>query len=88
VLWESSAFDAGLSTGDKIAAVHGRTYKPEELTQAVVAAELGQPIELWVSHGKGQYGATIDFRGGPLHPHLEPITGARNRLAEILAPRS
>jgi predicted metalloprotease with PDZ domain len=83
VLWESPAFDAGLTTGCQVLAVNGRGYSPDELKQAVVVAEGGAPIELLIKRGKHHCMSRIEYRGGLRYPHLEPIDGARRRLDEI-----
>jgi len=87
VLWDSPAFDAGLTVGMQVAAVNGRSYGADELTQAIVAAQHGEPIDLLVRRGKAHRTAQIAYRGGLRYPHLEPIAGARRRLEEILAAR-
>lgn len=87
VVWESPAFDAGLTAGSQILAVNGRAFDGEHLKQAVIAAEHGPPIELLVKGAKRYRTVAIDYRGGLRYPHLEPIEGARRRLDEILAPR-
>lgn len=83
VLWESPAFDAGLTTGSQLIAVNGRAYTPDELKQAVISAETGAAVELLIKRGKHHCMTAIDYRGGLRFPHLEPIEGARRRLDEI-----
>jgi predicted metalloprotease with PDZ domain len=85
VLWESPAFDAGLTTGSQLIAVNGRAFTPDELKQAVISAETGSPVELLIKRGKHHCMTTIDYHGGLRFPHLEPIEGARRRLDEIYA---
>ncbi|MDB4986428.1 MAG: peptidase [Myxococcaceae bacterium] len=87
VLWESPAFEAGLTAGSKLVAVNGRAYAEEHLLQAITEAEQGAPLELLVKSGKHYRIVALDYRGGHRFPHLEPIEGARRRLDEILAPR-
>jgi predicted metalloprotease with PDZ domain len=87
VLWESPAFDAGLTTGSQLIAVNGRAFTPDELKQAVISAETGAPVELLIKRGKHHAMTTIDYHGGLRFPHLEPIEGARRRLDEIYAQR-
>jgi predicted metalloprotease with PDZ domain len=88
VIWKGPAFEAGLVAGAKLLAVNGRTYQPEGLTQAVADAEGTGVVELLVQRGKRLGPATIRYSGGHRYPHLEPISGARPRLDEILAPRA
>ncbi|MDB4973485.1 MAG: peptidase [Myxococcaceae bacterium] len=87
VLWESPAFDAGLTAGSDVLAVNGRVYAADELEQAIVAAQSGGPIELLVKRGKRHQLLNVDYTGGLRFPHLEPVEGARRRLDEIYAPR-
>jgi predicted metalloprotease with PDZ domain len=85
VLWESPAFDAGLTTGSQLIAVNGRGYSPDELKQAVISAASGAALELLIKRGKHHCLTTIDYQGGLRYPHLEPMPGARRRLDEIYA---
>lgn len=87
VLWESPAFDAGVTAGAQIIAVNGRAHTADELKQAVVNAEGGNPIELVIKSGSRVRTATLRYHDGLRHPHLEPIPGARARLDEIYAPK-
>jgi predicted metalloprotease with PDZ domain len=87
VQWESPAFDAHLTSGSQLLAVNGRAYSPDELKQAVVAAEGGAPVELLIKRGKHHCMVTIPYHEGLRYPHLEPIPGARRRLDEIYAAR-
>jgi predicted metalloprotease with PDZ domain len=87
VMWESPAFDAGLTSGTKVLAINGRAYDGEHLKNAVAAAEHSAPLELLVQSGKHLRTVAIDYRDGHRYPHLEPIEGARRRLDEILTPR-
>lgn len=87
VLWESPAFDAGLTAGAQIVAVNGRAYSADVLKQAVVDAESGGPIELVVRSGNRIRATSLDYRDGLRHPYLEPIPGARLRIDEIFAPK-
>jgi predicted metalloprotease with PDZ domain len=87
VLWESPAFDAGVTAGAQIIAVNGRAYTADELKQAVVDAESGSPIELVIKSGSRVRATTLDYHDGLRHPYLESIPGARKRIDEIYAPK-
>ena len=87
VLWESSAFDAGVTAGAQLIAVNGRAYTADELKQAVVHAEGGDPIELVIKSGSRVRTTTLRYHDGLRHPHLEPIPGTRARLDDIYAPK-
>ncbi|MDB4989762.1 MAG: peptidase, partial [Myxococcaceae bacterium] len=87
VLWESPAFEAGLTAGAEVLAVNGRAYSPDGLEQAIIDAQDGAPIALSLKRKKRHYDASIRYRGGLRFPHLEPIEGARPRLDEIYKAR-
>jgi predicted metalloprotease with PDZ domain len=87
VIWESPAFRAGLTAGTNLLAVNGRSFSPDELTQAVAATATGAAIELLTSRGKKHAAVTLDYHGGARFPHLAPVEGERRRLDEILTPR-
>ena len=87
VLWESPAFDAGVTAGAQIIAVNGRAYTADELKQAVVDAEGGTLIELVIKSGSRVRTSSLRYHDGLRHPHLEPVPGKRARLDEIYAPK-
>jgi predicted metalloprotease with PDZ domain len=87
VLWESPAFDAGLTVGAQIISVNGRAYTADELKQSVVDAESGSVIDFVIKSGSRVRATAIRYHDGLRHPHLEPIPGTRARLAEIYAPK-
>jgi predicted metalloprotease with PDZ domain len=84
VLWEGPAFEAGLTTGATILDVAGEAFAPDVLRNAVAA---GEDVRLRVQVGTREREVVIGWSDGHRYPHLEPIEGARPRLAEILAPR-
>ncbi len=87
VMWESPAFDAGLTAGAMVLAVNGRNFSVDELWRAVERTGAGGRLELRVKRGVHQYDLSITYDRGHRFPHLEPIEGARRRLDEIVAPR-
>src|SRR6188768_2219 len=87
VLWESPAFDAGVTAGAQLIAVNGRAFTADELKQAVVYAESGNPIELVIKSGARVRTTALRYHDGLRHPYLEPIPGTRSRLDEIYAPK-
>ncbi|HEX5656855.1 MAG TPA: hypothetical protein VFX59_06655 [Polyangiales bacterium] len=87
VLWDSPAFEAGLTAGSQLVAVNGQAYDGDKLKQAVVAAREGAPLELLVKSRKHFRAVPLAYREGLRYPHLEPIEGARARLDEILTSR-
>lgn len=89
VLWGSPAFDAGLSKGDSLVAVNGRSYSADFLKQALVDAQReARPVELLLKNLDRWRRVTIDYRGGPRYPRLERLEGTPDRLAAILKPRA
>lgn len=89
VLWGSPAFDAGLSRGDSLLAVNGRSYSAEFLKQALIDAQkTARPLELVLKNLDRWRTVKIDYRGGPRYPRLERLAGTPDRLGEILRPRA
>lgn len=89
VVWESPAFKAGLVPGMTVVAVGGRAYTGELLKDAITAAKSGDaPIELLLKQGDRYRTIKIDYRGGLRYPHLVPLEGTTDALAEILKARS
>jgi predicted metalloprotease with PDZ domain len=88
VIWDSPAFDAGLTVGAEVVAVNSRAFSGERLARAIAAAMQGEPLELLVKSGERFRTAAIEYRGGLRFPHLEPIPEARRRLDEIYSPRA
>ncbi len=88
VLWDSPAYDAALTAGATILEVAGEKFSPDLLRGAV--AEAWGPeggVDLTVRTGVRERAVTVRCTAGHRYPHLEPISGARPRLREILAPR-
>lgn len=87
VLWDSPAFEAGLTSGWEIVAVNDTAATPERLRGAVTAAKDGGPIRLIVRNGDRFRTVDIAYAGGLRYPALERIEGTRDRLGDILTPR-
>ena len=80
----SPAAKAGLSPGMRLVAVNGRKWTPEILRDAVKQAKNSKdPIELLAQNGDFFQTYPIDYHGGERNPHLEPINGKADVLAEI-----
>jgi predicted metalloprotease with PDZ domain len=86
VLWESPAFKASLTVGDRIVAVNGVAYDADLLKEAITAAKGGQPISLLVKDGDHFRTVAVDYREGLRYPRLERIAGTPDRLSAIYAP--
>lgn len=88
VLWDSPAFNAGLTPGMTVLAVNGRVFKGEALKEAVTAAKTDKaPITLLVRSFDRIDTVTLDYHGGLLYPSLERIPGKPDRLAELWKAR-
>jgi predicted metalloprotease with PDZ domain len=67
----SPAFEAGISSGMKIAGVNGRVFNPDLLGDAIKSAkDSDKPITLLVVIDDYFKTCTINYHGGPRYPHL------------------
>lgn len=88
VIWDSPAFNAGLTTAAEIIAVNGRTYSEEAIKDAIVAAKDGRdPIRLIVKSGSRVRDVPVQWNGGPRYPRLEKAAAGEGSLDRLLAPR-
>ncbi len=85
VLWDSPAFDAGLTVSTKILAVNGLAYDPDRLKAAITQAKAGKPIAMIVKDGDHIGPVQIDYTGGLRYPKLERTNGP-DLLGKILEP--
>lgn len=83
VLWDSPAFEAGLTVSTRILAVDGIAYDAERLKTAITAAKDGRPISLLVKNGDHFQTIAITYKGGLRYPRLERIAGTPDLLSEI-----
>jgi len=89
VVWDSPAFRAGVATGMQLIAVNGRAFAPRLLKEAIVDAQKGDAgVELLLRQDDVFRTLRIDYRDGLRYPHLERIAGHRDRLSELLKPRT
>ncbi|CAL4867948.1 hypothetical protein MMA231_02221 [Asticcacaulis sp. MM231] len=87
VLWGSPAFKAGLTPGDTLVALNGKTYDSDALKLAITAAKSGKPIELIVKMDETYRVIKIDYTGGLRYPVLQRIEGTPALLDDILAEK-
>jgi predicted metalloprotease with PDZ domain len=88
VLWDSPAFNAGLTVGSEIVAVNGRTFEPDALKSAIkAAAGTGSAPDLLVHDGDVYRTVKLDWHGGLRYPRLQKIGTGRGTLDALLAPR-
>ncbi|MDT7934795.1 MAG: peptidase M61 [Sphingomonadaceae bacterium] len=88
VIWNSPAFQAGLTRGTKILAVNGQAYADDKLKDAVKATRTGTPLKLTVQDGDRVRDVTIAWDKGLQYPRLERIEGTPDRLSEIWTPKT
>jgi predicted metalloprotease with PDZ domain len=87
VLWDSPAFKAGLTVGDKILAVNGIAYDTDRLKEVITAAKGGkEPITLIVKDGDHFKVQSVSYQGGLRYPRLERIEGKPDLLTKIYDP--
>ena len=88
VLWDSAAFNAGLTVGTQIVAVNGRTFDPDALKQAIkAAAGISAAPDLLIHDGDVYRTVKLDWHGGLRYPRLEKIGKGPGTLDALLAPR-
>ena len=87
VLWDSPAFDAGLSIGAQVLAVNGRAYSADALKTAITAAKgTNQPVKLLVQSGDVFRTVDLDWHQGLRYPRLEPTAAGKGTLDALLKP--
>ena len=80
----SPAAQAGLAPGMTLVAVNGRKWGAEILRDAIRRAkDSKEPIELLVQNADYFQTCRVDYHGGELYPHLEPMGGKADVLSEI-----
>ena len=87
VLWDSAAFNAGLTIGSQLVAVNGRNFSGDAVKDAVEAAANGGPSpQLLVHDGDVYRTVVLDWHGGLRYPRLEKTGKAAGTLDALLAP--
>ena len=88
VLWDSPAFNAGLTVGSQITAVNGRDFDGDALKDAIKAAGAGGALpELLIHDGDVYRTVKLDWRGGLRYPRLQKMGTGQGTLDALLAPR-
>ena len=88
VLWDSPAFNAGLTVGSQITAVNGRDFDGDALKDAIKAAGAGGVLpELLIHDGDVYRTVKLDWRGGLRYPRLQKMGTGQGTLDALLAPR-
>jgi predicted metalloprotease with PDZ domain len=88
VLWDSAAFNAGITPGDQIMALNGREFDIDALKDAIkAAAGQGPAPQLLVKSGDVYRTVNLDWHGGLRYPRLEKVGKGEGSLDLLLAPR-
>ena len=88
VLWDSAAFNAGLTVGSEILAVNGRDFDGDAIKAAIKAAANGGPApQLLVHDGDVYKTVALDWHGGLRYPRPEKVGKGPGTLDALLAPR-
>ncbi len=88
IVWDSTAFKAGLTVGDQVVAVNSDLYTPDVLKTAILAAqESKDPIRLTVKSGARVRDVAIDYHDGPRYPRLQKTGTGDTGLDRLLTPR-
>ena len=88
MLWDSAAFNAGITVGAELVAVNGRKFSPDSLKSAIKAAAANGALpELLVHDGEIYRTVNLDWHGGLRYPRLEKIGKGPGTLDALLAPR-
>jgi predicted metalloprotease with PDZ domain len=81
----SPAFDAGISSGMKVAGVNGRVFKEDLLKDAIKAAkDSSQPITLLVIDDEYYRNVNVNYHGGARYPHLVRDEGKPDYMDELI----
>jgi predicted metalloprotease with PDZ domain len=87
VIWDSAAFNAGLTAGTEIVAVNNFSYSTSALRDAIAAAADGQQqVVLLVKSGDRYRAVTLAWTGGLRYPHLERTGRGPGGLDRLIAP--
>ena len=88
VLWDSPAFNAGLTVGSELIAVNGRKFDGDAIKQAIKDAANGGPSpQLLIHDGDVYKTVALDWHGGLRYPRLEKVGKGEGTLDALLAPR-
>jgi predicted metalloprotease with PDZ domain len=88
VIWDSPAFNAGLTVGTDILAVNGREYSGDSIKAAITAAKgTKQPINLLTKDGDVYRTVSLNWHGGLKYPRLVKNGKGEGTLDALLAPR-
>jgi len=88
VLWDSAAFNAGLSVGGQILAVNGRSFDADALKAAIKQAKDSKaPVQLLVKSGDAFRTVDLGWYGGLRYPWFEKAGAGNGTIDALLAPK-
>ena len=88
VLWNSPAFEAGLTPGAKILAIDGEEFDPDLLEMVIKRAQQDHaPIDLSIQNGAYFTTVRMQYTGGPKYPRLERLPGKTDWLTPVVTAR-
>jgi len=88
VIWDSPAFNAGMTVGSELVAINGRSFDSDLLKRAIKEARTGRdPIRLLVKSGDAYRTLDLDWHGGLRYPWLEKSGKGTGTLDALLAPK-
>jgi len=88
VIWQSAAFNAGMTVGSQILSVNGHTFSRDALATAIGQAKgSDRPIQLLVNSGGEYRTLELNWHGGIRYPRLVKTGSGEGTLEALLAPR-
>ncbi|HEY1124718.1 MAG TPA: peptidase M61 [Sphingobium sp.] len=89
VVWESPAFDAGITVGTKVVAVNGEEYSAKLFKAGLkTATDKKHPLSLIIKQGTRYRTILLDYSGGIRYPRLEKVGEGETSLDRLLAPKT
>lgn len=87
VIWDSAAFDAGLTVGTRIVAINGYEFSASLLCDAIAAAGDGEhEVELLVRNGDRYRTVSLEWDGGLRYPWLDRTGSGTAGLDRLIRP--
>lgn len=89
VMWDSPAFNAGLTSGSELVAVDGHAFSNDLLKTAIKNAKANKtPIKLLIKQGDNYRDVAIPYYDGLRYPRLEKIDKTHSYLEDLLAAKN
>jgi predicted metalloprotease with PDZ domain len=89
VLFDSPAFQGGISPSSHLDSINGRPWSLEAAREEILTAEHKRtPITLAITVGKETKMVKVEYYGGLRFPHLTPLSNQPDQLEAILTPRT